>query len=623
MSKAKASKDLKRSRSTSARLNVCIALLLTAITLVVCWQALGFNFISYDDPSYVAENPYVHAGLTLDTAKWAITTPSLANWHPLTWISLMTDTSVFGTSPRGYHLTNVLLHILNTLLLFFLLIRMTGYVWRGALVAALFAVHPIHVESVAWVAERKDVLSAFFWLLAMLAYVRYTERPGLARYSLVVVAFALGLMAKPVLVTLPLALLLCDYWPLNRFSAKNRWSLIWEKLPLFGLTVASCVVTYLVQASGGSVTAFDRLPIGVRAANVLVSYVRYIGKAIWPTRLAIIYPHPLNSLPAWETIASGLLLVGLTYLAIRSARRRPYILVGWLWYIITLVPMIGLVQVGRQALADRYTYIPLLGLFIILAWGVPDILASARARFAWVSRTISPNKEGRALVVISLALVVGLSILCHRQVSYWRDSKTLFEHTLACTSGNYIAHNQMGSALRDEGNVDAAMSHFNEAIHINPNFSDAYGNLGGLFLTKGNVDKAMSYYATVVRLAPTDPRGHYNLGLTLQLKGNTTGAIREYQEAIRLRPDYVKAHCGLAAALAARGEVDGAIVHFTEVIRIKPDYADVHTSLADLYFRKTDYTKAWAEVYLARRYGGNVSRQFIHDLSAKMPEPAK
>ncbi|MCX6375590.1 MAG: hypothetical protein NTU88_06080, partial [Armatimonadetes bacterium] len=363
------------------------ALLLTVMTLAVYWQALNHDFITvYDDGSYVLKNEHVQRGLSIENVAWAFTTTDVYNWHPLTWISHMLDCQLFGLKPRGHHATSLILHLADSLLLLLVLTRMTKSVWKSFFVAALFAIHPTHVESVVWIAERKDVLSAFFWMLTMGAYVLYAERPGIGRYLLIMSAFALGLMSKPMLVTLPLILLLMDYWPLGRFrfgepspkkkKGKQPWSgrkLIWEKVPLLALTLGSSIATFAAQKHGGAMTSLDEFPLGVRIANAFVSYIGYIGKTFWPSKLAVLYLHPGASLPIWEVIGSALLLALIFVAVFRFGRGHPYLQVGWLWYFVTLIPVIGFIQVGRQAMANRYTYVPLIGLFIMIAWGIPDL----------------------------------------------------------------------------------------------------------------------------------------------------------------------------------------------------------------------------------------------------------
>jgi len=415
------------------RSHILIGLLLTAAVFGIFRHSIKNDFVNFDDDKYVTCNTHVQAGLTKESVSWALTSVDAKNWHPLTWLSHMLDIQVYGSNPAGHHLTNVLLHVLNTLLLFLALNRMTGHVWRGAFVAALFGVHPLHVESVAWVAERKDVLSAFFWMLTMLAYVRYVEMPKPGRYPLVLLSFALGLMAKPMLVTLPFVLLLLDYWPLDRLKLHSWWKLVVEKTPLFVFAAASSIVTYIVQSKGGAIGILEHLSLGARISNAVVSYMDYIGKMFWPRNLAVFYPYPVHGPPIWEIVGAGAALVCVSILVIRAGGRRPYLPVGWLWYLGTLVPVIGLVQVGRQAMADRYSYVPLIGLFIIVAWGVPDLASRKR----WI------------LAVAAGPALSALMLCTWFQVGVWRNNITFFEHALASTSDNYVAQNNLASIFAE------------------------------------------------------------------------------------------------------------------------------------------------------------------------------
>lgn len=485
-----------------------ISLLLTFAALVVFWQLADHEFVNFDDELYVTRNSHVQAGLTYQGLVWALTTTHVGNWHPLTWLSHMLDCELYGLNPGGHHFTSLLLHIANTLLLFVVLKRMTGALRRSVFVAALFALHPLHVESVAWVAERKDVLSTFFWILTMGVYVRYVERPGLNGYLLVLLSFALGLMAKPMLVTLPFVLLLLDYWPLGRFqfgqssddsnsqshesiNFSNQRSLIFrlvlEKAPFFALAAVSGVVTFLVQQGGGAVCSLDVLTLDIRVANAMVSYVSYMEKMIWPHHLAVFYPHPGSSLPMWQAAGAGLLLLSVSGLVVRAARRYPYLLTGWLWYLGTLVPVIGLVQVGGHAMSDRYTYVPLIGLFIIMAWSVPDLLSR------WRYRNIG-------LALAAGALLSAFMICTTVQVRHWQNSVALFEHTLDVTANNWLAHNNMGIALARRGKFDEAIAHYSETLRIKPNYARAYNNRGIVLAVQGKTAQAIAHFREALTL---------------------------------------------------------------------------------------------------------------------------
>jgi hypothetical protein len=509
-----------------------IYLFLMIATLAVFWQVTNCDFIDFDDQIYVTDNKYTLKGITLEGIRWAITTGHEANWHPLTYFSHMLDVQLYGLQPRWHHLTNLLFHVANTLLLFFVLQRMTKARWESAFVAALFALHPLHVESVAWVAERKDVLSTFFWILTMGAYCYYVERQRVQRYLLVVLVFALGLMAKPMLVTLPFVLLLLDYWPLQRFrqvpsdqksrtaikepvsgnkqKGKSRkrhtageevkaetpaaspyqWALIrpllWEKIPLFALTVLSSIVTYRVQQQGGAIASIRGLSLGTRISNALISYITYIGKMIWPSDLAVLYPLP-HSLPALQVFWAALLMTVVTITVIWKARRAPYLATGWLWYAGTLVPVIGLVQVGYQVRADRYTYVPLIGLFIIVAWGISELSKKWRYR-----------KE--VLVASSAVVLVCFSMVTLTQVRYWRNTITLFDHTLNVTDDNSVAYNFRGTTHLAHGNDSQAVSDYDRAIEINPKYVDAYINRSVANARLGNHEREYEDYKSAARL---------------------------------------------------------------------------------------------------------------------------
>jgi Flp pilus assembly protein TadD len=484
----------------------------------------------------------------------------------------------------GHHLTNVLFHIANTLLLFVVFRRMTGYLWRSGIVAALFALHPLHVESVAWVAERKDVLSTFFWMLTLWSYVRYFERPGVIRYLLILLFFVLGLMAKPMVVTLPVVLLLLDYWPLKRlrFGKTRRDSnthqtlsvltLIWEKIPLFVFTTASSVVTFAVQQSGGAVGSFVAYPLNIRIANALVTYVSYIGKMIWPYHLAVFYPHP-HAFPWFQVAGSCVLIVFIFFVVFLAVKRYPWLAVGWLWYIITLIPVIGLVQIGSQAMADRYTYIPLIGIFIIIAWGVPELMARWRHR-----KTVLIT-----MAAISFSILMTTSWL---QVRYWRNSITLFEHTLNVTANNHVAHTNLGIALFFQGKLDRSIEHFHKALRINPGFVDARINLGIALANKGKMDEAISNFYEVLEINPDSYEAHNSLGVALERQGDKAKAAIHYCEALRINPYYGEAHNNLGVTLASRGKLDEAISHYSEALRINPRFAKVYNNLGIALIRK-------------------------------------
>ena len=549
---------------------ICVFLLL-AVALVF-GQTVGYEFVNYDDHQYVYENPQVTGGLIARGIAWAFTSGHANNWHPLTWLSHMLDVQVYGLNAGGHHLTNVLLHAAATILLFLVLWRMTGFLWRSAFVAAVFAVHPLRVESVAWVAERKDVLSGLFFMLTLWAYVGYARRPfSLGRYLTVTVLFGLGLMAKPMLVTLPLVLLLLDYWPLGRMGlpAAGRSSpfsrrVVIEKLPMLPLAAASCVATFIAQ--GEAVIPVDVIPISSRIANALVSYIAYIGKFFYPMGLAVLYPHPGGGLPIWEVVASTLLLTGISAAALAWRRRFPYLFVGWFWYVGMLVPVIGLVQVGSHSMADRYTYMPQIGLCLSVTWGVAQLAASWRHR-------------RRVCGVTSALVVLVLMGLAWRQTSYWQDSETLWNHALACTANNYIVHNNIGNTLVGLGRLDAAIAHYQKALEIKPEFAAAHNNLGNVLTEIGQFDAAVAHCQRALEIKPDFAAAHNNIGNALVGIGQVDMAIAHYRRALEIQPDYARAHYNLGNTLAGRGQVDVAITHFQKALEIEPDDAEAHNNL--------------------------------------------
>jgi tetratricopeptide (TPR) repeat protein len=565
----------------NVRPELLVCLFLGISILAIYWQVRNYPFVNYDDRTYVTENQHVQDGLTLKGIAWCFTAVHSSNWHPLTWLSHMLDCQLYGMNPGWHHLINVLFHILNTLLLFLVLKRMTGNFWQSSFVAAMFALHPLHVESVAWVAERKDVLSTFFWMMTLWSYTRYVERSKFDRYLLVLLCFILGLMAKPMLVTLPFVLLLLDYWPLNRFqfeksgygdkSEQGRFplTLILEKMPLFVLSAASSVVTYLAQKSSGSVSPLDAIPFKVRIANAMVSYVSYIGKMIWPHNLAVIYPYQRNIL-LWKIAGAFFLLLAISVVVFMMVKTKPYFAVGWFWYIGTLVPVIGLVQVGSQAMADRYTYMPLIGIFIIIAWGTPDLVPKWRYK-----------KIG--FTVLTTSVLAVLMITSRLQVTYWSDSTTLFEHAINATVDNSIAHVNLGQALIENGKIEAANRHFYEALRIKPDLVEPLLNIGIVLREKGNIDEAIDHFLKAVHFKPDCVEAYSELGMTLKNKGDFVGAVKSYLEAIRIKPDQAKFYNNIGAILAHQNKGKEAIVYFNKAIQIDPAYAGAYYNLGKVF----------------------------------------
>jgi protein O-mannosyl-transferase len=653
-----------------------LALLLA--TLGVYWRVLSCDFINYDDFPYVSRNPHVHAGLTLQSLRWAFNIGYASNWHPLTWLSHIADCQVFGLQPRGHHLTNLIFHVANTLLLFGILKRMTGALWRSMMVAALFALHPAHVESVAWVAERKDVLSTFFFLLTLGAYAGYVEQSKVFRtvtsgpwqvteekaeahrhesevqgskfpatilhppswffYALALLCFILGLMSKPMVVTLPFVLLLLDYWPLRRFElsaleprprslGSRLGSLLLEKAPFFALAILSSVVTILAQRRGGSVVPIEVIALDARCWNALVSCLRYAGKLFWPQNLAVIYPY-VREWPSWLIGLAAAFVLGTTWLALKLRRQAPYLPVGWFWYLGTLVPVIGLVQVGEQAMADRYTYIPSIGFFLAIGWAIPQLLGK------WPYRR-SALAIGAALVLAACSTATCL------QLRHWRDGISLFEHALAATENNAVAHATLGLALMDQGKLDQAVAQYEAALQISPDYSLAHNNLGVAFARLGRFDEAMAHYESALQLNPKDAEAHFNLANALNpgyvdtyaiadvvqnhradaqrsrehyqaaldlyphyvyarvnwgnlelTLGRPEAAIKQYQEAIRIDPLTALAHFNLGNALAKIGKTNDATVSYTRAVQIEPDDPEARFRLANLLASQDQFESA-------------------------------
>jgi len=557
---------------------VWICMFLVLVTLAVYFQVGKFDFTNYDTAEYVYENAYVKDGLTAESIRWAFSAIHRSNWHPVTWLSHMLDVQLFGLNPGAHHWTSVGFHLANTLLLFMVLRLMTGNIWRSGFVAALFAIHPLHVQSVAWVAERKDLLSTFFGLLAIWGYIRYVQLPTIGRFMAVLLFFILSLMSKPMMVTLPFVLLLLDYWPLERFrfgfnpevnhhspQFAFKAALILEKIPLLVVSAVSCTITVYAQQKGGALGSSVDYSFYVRMANALVSYVSYIGQMVWPGNLAVFYPHP-GVLPGWRIIVAGILLTGITCLAIKFVKSKPWLMVGWLWFLGTLVPVIGLVQVGSQAMADRYTYVPLIGLFIILAWGVPDLLKRFRYRKA-------------GLVVITGLVTITLMIVSWGQVKTWQSSVTLFEQALAVTKNNYVAHNNLGHYRMQEGRLTEAINHFSKAVEINPKFELAHLNLGVALSRQGKIDEAIRSYTRALQLKPDFVVAYNNLGNALYRQGKYQKAITNYLQAMQIDPNYAEAYNGMGAALIRLGEIEKAVEFFKKALQINPDYTSAQTNL--------------------------------------------
>jgi len=535
---------------------IVICLFLIFATLIAFWQVQNHDFINLDDPLYVIENSHVQKGLTHEGITWAFTSFHAGFYIPLTWLSFMLDYQLYGLNPGGYHYTNLLFHIANTLLFFLAFTRISGAVWKSAFVAALFALHPLHVESVAWVTERKDVLSAFFWMLTIYLYASYVQHPKLIRYLFVLISFALGLMAKPMLVSLPFILLLLDYWPLNRlhFISVNQkylqqtnnsnthpstpfYLLILEKIPLITLSAIFSFLTLLAHHQGGGLESIDAISLTHRIANAFISYITYIYKMIWPQNLSFFYPHLENSLPLWQLLGSFSLVIFVSVLVTISIRKSPYFFVGWAWYLVTLLPVIGLFQAGLQRMADRFTYIPIIGLFIMVSWGLSASISK------WRGKNI-------IFALCSVVLITIYAIISREQVKTWENDFTISSHALKVTKDNFIAHKTIGGALIRQGKFNEANSHFIEALRIRPGYAEVHNDLGVSLSGQGRYDDAMYNLNRALQIRPNYARAHFNMGVLLVNQNRYMEAITHYSKAIRLKPDFAEAKHNLKNALA-------------------------------------------------------------------------
>jgi len=593
-------------KSTINRLwfvKLIISLLLVLLIVAVYYRLANYDFVNIDDDLYVTANSRVQSGLTLDNIAWAFSSIEIANWHPITWLSHMTDIQVYGLSPAGHHATNVILHIANTLLVLLIFNRMTGLFWQSFCLAALFALHPLHVESVAWVAERKDVLSTFFLLLTIWCYSRYAEHPNRARYLAMFLFFILGLLSKPMVVTLPFILLLLDYWPLKRFqlkavsaapqglakvdnrtpaistskpsdglsmtapirSSQSLMYLIREKIPLFVLSAAACVVTLIAQHRSGAIRSLEDIPIASRLANALISYVTYIAQMIYPLRLAVFYPYAANIL-WWKVAGACCILIAISYIAWKTAFKHPYVLFGWLWYLGTLFPVIGIVQAGAQAMADRYTYVPLIGLFVFVIWTAFDVAEN------WHYGTV-------AILAGTMVIFSAVTILTWVQISYWQNSVVLFGHAVKVTPANYLAHNNLGNALMILGKNDAAIFHYTKALQINPKYADAHYNKARMLTDQDKIDEAIRHYKKAIKLSPQLKEAHYNLGLIMTQKGENSAAIRHFLQALQIDNEYAEAHNNLGVLRMQQNRIEDAIMHFQTAVRLKPGYNEAKRNL--------------------------------------------
>jgi len=586
-----------RKTMMNTRWELLVYLFIIITVLSVYWQLRSHEFINLDDVIYI-ENHYVKKGLSLDGIRWAFSFQFKEStyWHPLTWLSLMLDYHLYGSDSGMHHFSSLFIHVLNSLLLFFLFNRMTGELWKCSFIAVIFALHPLNVESVAWATQRPNILSTMFWMLTMIAYINYIKHADLLRYLLTLLVFILGLMAKPSIVTLPFVLLLLDFWPLKRIqypsnlkikivNAKNankrmitylrqqvssvnymihsNIRLILEKVPFL---ILSGISVFITISGKGWVVSSEMIPMKLRIANALVSYMSYLGKMIWPFNLTVYYPYP-KYIHVWQSAGAAFLLICLTFLIILTIHSKPYLTTGWLWFLGTLFPVIGLVQMGlHPAMADRYAYVSFIGLFIILAWGVPELLQGWRN-----------SKKG--LVIFSIALLPVLMMITWNQVQYWKNSITLFKHTLDVNNKNHVIHNNLGMVLFEKGNIKDAIRHYSEALLIKPDYALAHNNLGYALSIQGDIIRAIDHYYMALSFKPDYAHAHNNLGNALNGQGKKAEAMKHYSLALKLEPDFVEVYNNLGVLLYSIGKIDDAIVHFKKALRIKPDYADARDNL--------------------------------------------
>ncbi|MBS0207572.1 MAG: tetratricopeptide repeat protein [Planctomycetes bacterium] len=560
---------------------LCVTIVL--LTLLAYWRVGWCDFVPFDDPTYVQENTWVQQGLTAENVRWAFTTDYFANWHPLTWLSYMADRELFNLRPGPMHLMNLLIHIINAVLLFLVLERMTSACWSSVVVALLFALHPLHVESVAWISERKDVLSTLFWILTMAAYVGYVRAPSVWRYALTAVLLLMGLMSKAMLVTMPAVLLLLDIWPLARFPLPGDGPGAWwrqaarlalEKVPLLGVVALSAVLTMLAQSNDGAVGDLETYSPLLRVTNAVLSCGMYLWNTIWPRGLAVFYPHPGLTPPDWSPApgfyghaalaATALVVISVAVLIL--ARRHRYLLVGWLWYLGTLVPVIGLVQVGTQGRADRYTYVPLIGIFIMIAWSVPELLRHARFKQFYLD-------------FAALAATAACLALTWQQVSYWRNGVTLFTHVVEVTEMNGRGHGMLAMAHARAGELEAAVPHFEQALKFDPNNPRTYNHFGAVLMTLGKDERAMACYRAALELNPKLPSTHYNLGNMYSKLDRLDEAVTEFRQAIELEPTMVKAHNNLGIALQRQEKFTEASEEFRTALRLNPQHEGARQNL--------------------------------------------
>ena len=535
--------------STTIRFEFVICLFLILAILFIYYQTKNFDFVLLDDDVYILNNPHVSRGLNSENVKWAFSNSHGGFWIPLTWLSFMVDSQLHGLNAGFYHVTNLIFHILNSLLLFVVFRLMTGDLWQSGFIAALFAVHPVHVESVAWVSERKDLLFAFFWILTMWTYYCYTRKPGTWRYGTVLLFFVAGLMSKPMIITLPFVLLLLDYWPLKRFQSKADQpfdgarpskaaaTIVLEKVPLILLSFAASALTFVLQRAHGAVSSIDSAPVIQRILQVPVAYAKYIIKMVWPRELTAVYPYSPD-IPVWQIAGSCLLLGLIFFLAIKQLKEHPYLFVGWLWFLGTLVPVIGIIKFGSHAMADRYTYMTYVGLYIMLAWGIPDLLNSF-------------EKKKFALASAAAALIVAFMLIARNQTTHWVDSVRLFSHAIHVNPENFLAQRNIGLALSYRGDLDRAIGHFKQALRINPTSARCYNDIGTVFMVKGRYADSIGYFEKALYYQPDYPKAHNNLGLVLMTQKKYREAAIHFQAALKSNPGFKLAQQNLRKANTA------------------------------------------------------------------------
>ena len=587
---------LPRRESVSWKIWLVLSVVLIALISFAFAPLRSAEFVNYDDPDYVSANPVVQQGLTKGGFEWAFKSAYSFNWHPLTWISHMVDCQLFGLDSGRHHLVNVIFHTVNSLLLLWVFARATKQFWPAFFVAAVFALHPLHVESVAWVCERKDVLSTFFWLLTTWFYIKYslsTKSRGRLHYICAIFAFTLGLLSKPMLVTLPFVLLMMDYWPLKRLDGfKVSPRLLLEKIPFFLLAVASCVVTFLVQRHEGAVASTQSFSVGLRVANALISYARYLGKTFWPTDLIVFYPYPL-SWPKGYIAGAVILLLVITAAVLKFSRDRRYLFVGWFWFLGTLVPVIGLVQVGVQSLADRYMYVPMIGIVVAVGWLIHDVASKGAARIV--------------CGCVTAGVVACCTILTRTQARHWSDSLALFQHALDVSSDNVMAHVMLANAAQEKGDSQEAILHYQEALKRSPQFPEVHYNLGNVYVQTGNLPEAILSYQRALQLQPDYFEAHANLGVAFEMSRQLENAVEQFRLALNLRPMDWELYRSLATDLAALGQMEAATDTLSRAIRTNPIDPLLHVAMGDILVKDNKLGEASASYTMALKLQPNLS----------------